>query len=169
LNSNGKFPNYYANEDIIWIDRVDLISQNFAGFIFCPICGSCFYYKFNKAINILKISIYLVIDNKKQIMSNISSLFSKSRGKYFLIHNECFKKSITQNDIPKVKKYFTEHQCIFNFQPKFQPQDIANYKVNSNKKFYSLVWEFYHPVSSLLYFKLDKVLPVLDNAQNVID
>lgn len=70
---------------------------------------------------------------------------------------------MTMNDIPKIKKYFNEYQCLLNFQPKIQPQDIINYKINPNKRFYSLVWEFYHPASSLLYFKLDKVLPVLEN------
>lgn len=151
------------NDDLVWIERIDQLSFNiFNPFSFCPICGSCNLKKKKKNVFFVK-----VIELKKNAVQPNSAIFTKSKGKYYLTHSECFKKSQILPDIPKIKKNINDHQCLINYQPNYF--DIDSFKVTQSKKFYSVVWEFYHPISSLLYFRLDKILPVLEHKHNVFN
>ena len=106
---------------------------------------------------------------KRSNFQNISAFQSHTTNKYYLTHFDCYLKSKSDKvDDDTVRIVPLVNMVQAALQPPVENSvDLKVYKKSNNKKAYFVSIEGFHPISSYLLFKLDKVCNSLEHSIHV--
>jgi len=135
------------NEDISLIERIEImlnqITMNHNKS--CPFCSK-------------------IIDIKKCNFQNISALLSNTSKKYYLTHFDCYLKSNSNPASAKIIPLTNIVEARVNSQiNSLSNIDTSNF-LRSDRRAYFVSIEGYHPISSSLLFRIDKICHGLEHA-----
>jgi len=104
------------------------------------------------------------IDIKKCNFQNISAFLSNTTKKYYLTHFDCYLKSNSSPNSPKILSLAMISDSKVNSQINaLNDIETSNFIKNENKAFFVSI-EGYHPISSFLLFKIEKIYHGLEHA-----
>jgi len=109
----------------------------------------------------------LVIDIKRCNFQNISAFFSNTTKKYYLTHFDCYLKSNSNSNSSKVLSLLNISEAKINSQISNLTNIETSNFIRNDKKAYFVNIEGYHPISSLLLFKIEKICNGLEHASHV--
>jgi len=152
------------NDDINLIERIEVflnqITLNHNKV--CPFCSKSKFFLMN-----VEIKIFLAIDIKKCNFQNISAFLSNTTKKYYLTHFDCYLKSNSGPNCPKILSLATIADSKVNSQINaLNDIEASSFLRNENKAYFVSV-EGYHPISSFLLFKIEKICSGLEHAVHV--
>ena len=110
---------------------------------------------------------FLAIDIKKCNFQNISAFLSNTTKKYYLTHFDCYLKSNSGPNYPKILSLATVADSKVNSQIHALNDIETSSFIKSENKAYFVCVEGYHPISSSLLFKIEKICPGLEHAIHV--
>jgi hypothetical protein len=137
------------NEDINLIERIEValnqITMNHNKI--CPFCSK-------------------MIDIKKCNFQNISAFLSNTSKRYYLTHFDCYLKSNSNPDSAKILTLANVAEARLNSQIKTLTNiETSNY-LRTDRKAYFVSIEGYHPISSYLLFRIEKICNGLEHASH---
>jgi hypothetical protein len=138
------------NDDINLIERIEVflnqITLNHNKV--CPFCSK-------------------TIDIKKCNFQNISAFLSNTTKRYYLTHFDCYLKSNSTPSCSKILSLATVADSKVNSQiSALNDIESSSFIKNENKAYFVSV-EGYHPISSFLLFKIEKICTGLEHAVHV--
>ncbi len=153
------------NDDISLIERIEIVLNQITmnHNKTCPFCSK------SKTFFMIDISfcVSLVIDIKKCNFQNISALLSNTSKKYYLTHFECYLKSNSNPASAKIIPLTGIIEARINSQiNSLSTIDTSNFLRSDRRTFFVSI-EGYHPISSYLLFRIDRICHGLEHATHV--
>jgi len=111
---------------------------------------------------------FVVIDIKKCNFQNISAFFSNTSKKYYLTHFDCYLKSNSNPISPKILSLLNIADAKINSQISSLTNIETSNFIRNDKKAYFVSIEGYHPISSFLLFKIERICNGLEHSSHVI-
>ena len=110
----------------------------------------------------------LDFDIKRSNFQNISAFYSQTTKKYYLTHFDCYHKAPSNPSNPKIIPLTDVFIAKLNLQlTNLVGIDTTNY-MRCDRRPYIVTFEAYHPISSYLLFKIERVCYSIEHANNVI-
>lgn len=154
------------NDDIQLIERIEsmlnqiTINHN----KICPFCTKC------KEIHLLGFcsNNFKDIDIKKSNFQNVSAFYSASAKRYYITHFDCYLKSNSSHAAAKAVSLAGVPKATINSQLTSLPALDSTSFLRSDRRAYFVHIEGYHPITSNVLFKIEKICYALEHNHNVI-